>query len=139
MKRIRGFTVIELLIVIAIIVALATVIISAVRDARTDGIVAKMTAEMDGVKKRAAVVQNQAFTFSEVCGSDGATQDTQIADFIIALNDFSPGTTTCNSSLSDFAISVPLPPDSSEHWCVDGTGDTVAVSDALVGGALTCS
>lgn len=134
-----GFTIVELLIVIAIIGILASVAISSAGGARTDAIVAKITSEMDGVSKRASIIQNLTFSFSEVCGSDGTTQDDQVTAFITSIEAFAPGTTTCNSSVSAFAVSVPFPPDSSEHWCVDSTGAKGVQGAAIGSGDLTCS
>lgn len=115
----RGFTLVELLIVIAIIGILVSVVLGALRDARDTGIDAKIKSEMTNLSKRAAVEENFSFSYDSVCGSNLVAQAPEIANIITSIELFSPGPVVCNSDTTAFAASVPL---EVNYWCVDSTG-----------------
>ena len=123
-----GFTLIELLVVIAIIGILAAVILSALSDAKDQGITARIQTEMDGIAKRAAIEESQLFTFDIVCGSNGFATSTKVLELIASINHFASSTVTCNSDATVFAVSVPI---RNTHWCVDSMGTKKEIPVAL--------
>jgi prepilin-type N-terminal cleavage/methylation domain-containing protein len=131
-----GFTLIELLIVISIIGILAAIILSALNDAREKGVNAKIQTEMDGIAKRASIIETTTGDFDEVCGSGGATQSTVVVNLITSIENFSAGSVTCNGEADDYAVSVPL--QSGAHWCVDSTGARKEILNALAVGEYVC-
>jgi len=131
-----GFTLVELLIVIAIIGILAATIISSLNDARTDGLEVKTKAELNLIGKRAAVEENKALTFDVVCGSNSFTQAAAVAEQITAVETFTGESATCNSQTSGFAISIAI--SSTTHWCVDSTGAHLGRAGALAANEYTC-
>ncbi len=124
----RGFTFIELLIVIAIIGILVSVVLGSVRDARDDGLTAKVKGEMTALSKRAAVEESQEFSYDSVCGSNSVPQSPQIQLIIDSIELFSVGPVVCNSDTYAYAASVPL---EVNHWCVDSTGVAKEVTVSL--------
>jgi prepilin-type N-terminal cleavage/methylation domain-containing protein len=115
----RGFTIMELLVVIAIIGILVSVVVGSLRDARDDGLNAKIKSEMTTLGKRAAVEEGFNFTYDSVCGSNLMAQSSEIVMIIASIEFFSTGPVICNSDTDAYAASVPL---ETNFWCVDSTG-----------------
>lgn len=131
----RGFTIVELLTVIAIIGILAGVILTSLDDARQDGIDAKIRSEMDSIAKRASIENVQTLTYDTVCGSNSVATSTVIAGLIASINNFASSTVTCNSDTSGYAVSVPV---GTTHWCIDDLGTRKEIPNALSAGQLAC-
>jgi len=135
-RKSAGFTLVELLIVIAIIGILAATIVSRLQDARTDGLEVKTKAELNLIGKRASVEENKALTYDVVCGSNSFTQAVSVAEQLTAVETFTGETATCNSQTSAYAISIAL--SSTTHWCVDSTGNHVERNNALATNEYSC-
>ncbi|MEZ4195385.1 MAG: type II secretion system protein [Candidatus Paceibacterota bacterium] len=125
----KGFTLIELLVVIAIIGILASVILNQLGGARELSVEAKITTEMDALRKAAAVIESKELTYDVVCGTNGFATSSQILRLISSIEKFASSTVVCNSSTDAFAVSIDLP--FSEYWCVDSTGKSHATSTQL--------
>ena len=128
----NGFTVVELLVVIAIIGILASVILGSLRDARDDGLEAKIKSELVLLGKRASVDESKNFTYDVVCGSNGIATSTEIMRIITSIERFSPETVVCNSDSRRYAVSAAM--SSTTFWCIDSQSKSKEVSAQLGAG-----
>lgn len=131
-----GFTIVELLIVIAIIGILVAVVLGALTDARDDGLAAKVKSEMAVLLKRASVDESQSLTFDVVCGSNGFATSATIVNIINSIERFSPEKVTCHSQTARFAVSAAT--GSSTYWCIDSTGVSKEAMAQLAAGEYQC-
>lgn len=134
--RESGFTLVELIIVIAIIGVLASVVLPRLQTARDEGIETKIKTELTVVGKRAAVEESKVLTYDIVCGTNGFAQSASIAEQVAAVEVFSGEVVTCNSRTEDFAVSIPLEP--SRYWCVDSAGARLERATTLAVDEYTC-
>ncbi len=131
MKREKGFTIIELLIVIAIIGILSSIILASVNLARSKGQDGAAKADLGGVRAQASLFNdenNQSYGAADVgCDrTDGSIFDPGVENNVTALIisaqthlGGSPAITCANDDIN-YVIGIAL--NSGDTWCVDGTG-----------------
>lgn len=134
MKKTKGFTLIELLVVIAIIGILSSIVLSSLNSARAKGANAGIKQNMNSLRAQAEVYYDTSPT-----GYTGVCSDAQILKIRAATNTASGGSTTCNSTLTAWAVSSPLKvaEGTSNYWCVDNGGVARGHASAL-GSATAC-
>ena len=148
MKKEHGFTLIEILVVIAIIGILSTIVLTSLGTARTKANDAKVQAELSSMRGQAELFFGEYHDYgsplthaSEVCrtaGGGGSSSGTIFQPESISAQSDSLYTlirgiplgyiVTCytdpsegGSQATGWAVSVENP-DATEHWCVDSTG-----------------
>jgi type IV pilus assembly protein PilE len=134
-KKNSGFTLIELLVVIAIIGILAAVVLASMNNARESGQEAKIKSELDSITKQAETEYVANNTYDSVCGSNGATPSTPIANLFASINTVASSTAICNSSATDYAIAAPV---GTGYWCLDSSGQRKQLTAALPTGDTVC-
>jgi prepilin-type N-terminal cleavage/methylation domain-containing protein len=139
----KGFTLLELLIVIAMIGLLAAVVLASINTSRAKGSNSSIKSSMHTVFNQAEIIfttsnpnsYGNAFTL----GACAQTAGTLFADNTIWSNiqkaqTQSGGTATCASTSSAWAVSVPLKAaeGSNTYWCVDSLGRAKGETAAIV-------
>jgi prepilin-type N-terminal cleavage/methylation domain-containing protein len=105
----KGFTLVEILIVIAIIAILASTILSNLGNARQNGEDARIKQQVTAVKSQAEIVFGSSNSFLSVC------TDT------VALWSAFPGS-ACFSQADNWIVTTQLVSASTTYWCADSTG-----------------
>jgi len=130
-----GFTIVELLVVLAIIAILAAVILPRLQDARDQGLEARVRAEIEGFHKNALSAEYAGGTYNVVCGQNGTATATELTGLITALNN-NTDNFRCWSNDDAFAASAELV--TGRHWCVDSVGTKEEIAAPLVIGTTAC-
>jgi prepilin-type N-terminal cleavage/methylation domain-containing protein len=145
----KGFTLIELMIVIAIVGILSSVIIINLNSARQKATDANTKIELSSVRRAAEIYYSGSGneTYGNNANSCNAAssmfkQDTVIDNIVMSLEATSGINVTCRSSGTNFAISAnlisPIDP-TVDNWCVDSSGASRAVADPPVANVPFCS
>jgi prepilin-type N-terminal cleavage/methylation domain-containing protein len=132
----RGFTLIELIIVVAIIGILASVILPRLNTARDIAFVTKVVSELDSLRKTAAIEESNQLTFDVVCGSNSFATSTKILSLIASIQETTGNQIVCNSATDEFALSVEIVPRS--FWCIDSSGNSTSTSANIAVGEFRC-
>lgn len=115
----RGFTIIELLVIIAIIGILTSVVLGSLTTARLKGQDAAIQQSVSALRSEAELIGNQpdgTINYDAVCGSGTQT----IRDKINSISGTS--TAICADSTSAWAYSTPLVATAGQYFCVDSSG-----------------
>mgnify|MGYP001615938919 CR=1 FL=1 len=148
----KGFTLLELLLVVAIIGILSSVILTALATARNRANDAKVKAHLSQAKAAAEIYSeiNNGYGSANVSVVTGGTSCTGVmfTDTVSGMAVYGnstnyPGGTrlVCVQNLSAFAFAASLS-SAGRYWCVDSTGDpgeiTISNPAAIVAADDTC-
>ncbi|MGH7249669.1 MAG: type II secretion system protein [Minisyncoccia bacterium] len=152
-KLSRGFTLLELLVVVAIIGLLTSVVLISLTSARNKGADAGVKSNLVNAMSQAEVFYNTNTalpgTYTNVCAVGPVGGTSTIYALVTAaakaagLSSYTADTTgtlttaTCNDSASAWAAEVPLKSVANSMWCVDSTGKSKEES-ASIGAGVVC-
>lgn len=134
----RAFTLIELLIVIAIIGLLGTVVVASVNAAREKGRDAALRQDFNSLVAQASIFYeqngNSYGTATGACDADMYADTTFVNGLTAIRAANSNGTTTCYAADSTYGFAAARPtsalfaPDSA-YWCADSAGGKCGIDD----------
>lgn len=136
----KGFTLVELLIVIAIIGILSSVILSSLGESRTSANDAKVQSQLSNIRQSAELyfITNGNYGVPTSSCSGGMFSDTYsgLASLTAIANYPSGSILVCNSSGSAWAVQSTLA-SSTLYWCVDNQGNSKQRSTSIAN-STTC-
>lgn len=109
----RGFTLVELLVVMSIMSFLASVVLTSVGAARAKGADSSIKQTLNNTRAQAQLVANNTGSFATSC------TDSVIQNAVIEVNKLSGGSAVCVSDSLKWALASPLK--SGGVWCVDSS------------------
>jgi len=129
-----GFTLVEVLVVVAITGLLATIILVSMRDSRDKGRDAGIKSSMLELTKASEFLYSNTASYEGVCNTEDTTLSGngdfgRINIYIIRQN----GTVSCKDSENRYAIISSL--NQADCWCVDSDGDS---KEIVLTGSDTC-
>ncbi|MCX6751293.1 MAG: type II secretion system protein [Candidatus Nomurabacteria bacterium] len=154
-----GFTLLELMIVVAIIAILSSVILVALGDSRNKGVDASVKSNLDTIRSESELFYSNndnsflpagGSTFGiatcpvyNASGTNMLSKDKTIADALAEAVKRGTNGSSCYNSNLNWAMAVGLKTDANTSWCVDSGGNSKQVSlapaNAINGTTFVCN
>ncbi len=148
MKKNKGFTLIELFVVIAIIGILASVVLASLNTARDKGANASVKSNLNNMRAQAELVYDNASpnSYATVCSDANVTKALEAARVssgalttTVAFATAETATSVaCQSQSTSWVIQAPLKGTGAGYWCVDSSGKSQAEAAVLPASSATC-
>lgn len=135
MNKQKGFTIIELIVVIAIIAVLASIVLVNVTKYINKGKDAAIKGNLSGMMTNAASYFDTNSNYTAFCASAQAVSALSAIDSTRG----DTGKSDCNNSATEWAACGALKDDSANAYCVDSTGTkkTMAIATCVTSWAAT--
>ncbi len=140
----RGFTLVEILVVIAIIGILSSVVLGSLNSAREKGADGAVKSNLASVKNAAAIYyDDQAGSYLGLCSTDQKVIDAMASSETVVAPTPTVGGLgdgECVDSSAEWAAWVNLKLSSTSAWCVDSAGKSgeIVVQDSTAVDLLVC-
>ena len=135
-----GFTLMELLIVIAIIGVLASIILVSLRSARLKGSDAAIRTELNALKNQASIYfanNNNSFSGLFTSNNTWASSDLNVNAILVNLNAKS-SVHASGSSSGGWAAQIRSVEDDTEYFCIDANLFLKVSTTAMSAGSINC-
>lgn len=144
-KEEKGFTLLELLMVVAIIGVLTSIVLVSLTDSRNRGADAAVKSNLDTVRGQSELFYSSSNSFLpsggatfniatcpayNASGTNMLSKDKVIAEAIAEAVKRGDNGSSCYNSSINWAIAVGLKSNSALSWCVDSGGNSKQVSSA---------
>lgn len=149
MQKNKGFTLLEILVVIAIVGVLASIVLVLLGNAKNKSLDNKVKAVLNQARTQASIFYTTGGTYSGVCTSTNDTANPKgiygmvlSAAQVVGISSVtvngtgSTTTATCNTNGTTFAAEVPIT-GTGNLWCVDGT-QKGKVETTSIGAGVAC-
>jgi prepilin-type N-terminal cleavage/methylation domain-containing protein len=125
-RDLKGFTLIEILMVVAIIGILATIVTAILNTAKSKGADATIKSELNSAKTE--IELNYSNSYSNAC--------TIISEELTHIEELSGSTPQCFDEVAGWAVQASLV--QGDYWCVDYTGSSKKETAVLGDDVIVC-
>ena len=144
MKKEKGFTLVELLVVVSVIAILASTVLVNLRGARERAMDTRIISSLGQVRAVAEIIQSRTGVYTELCGGGavGATLSSTTPDGLNVLradidtNNGAGAPPACHADAASYCVSSQLnEAPTAAFWCINSAGR----SNRIVTGSAPCT
>ena len=144
MKKEKGFTLVELLVVVSVIAILASTVLVNLRGARERAMDSRVITSLSQVRAVAEIIQSRTGGYVGLCGSGttlGSIEGLPVLATDIEANNGAGIGIICHATATDYCVSSLLNETApAAHWCINSAGRSVrtTATTPCVSATSTC-